>query len=204
MDRTTGKLEGLLALPAISMVVFLFLALIPKIDPRKLNIDQSAKAYLASGVVFGGIMLMLQILVVLAALGHNVNTTAVITAASGVMFIITGNLRDVYHHRQLHRQGPQQFHLWYAHTMDSFQRSIVEQAPSTNGQTIDGMGLDRAGPRSNRKPWTCTNLYRSRPLFHRRIVLYLLIHNMAERSSNPTSLISNTGSSQGSGTRQEF
>ena len=91
MDRTTGKLEGLLALPAISMVVFLFLALIPKIDPRKLNIDQSAKAYLASGVVFGGIMLMLQILVVLAALGHNVNTTAVITAASGVMFIITGN-----------------------------------------------------------------------------------------------------------------
>ena len=91
VDRTTGKVEGLLALPAFSIVMFLLLALIPKFDPRKLNIEQSAKAYLASGVVFGGIMLMLQSIVVLAALGHNVNTTAVSTAAAGVMFIIMGN-----------------------------------------------------------------------------------------------------------------
>ena len=36
-------------------------------------------------------MLMLQIFIVLASMGYNVNTTAVMTAAAGVMFIVTGN-----------------------------------------------------------------------------------------------------------------
>lgn len=91
VDRTTGKVEGFLALPAVSMAIFFLLAWIPKIEPRKMNIEQSAKAYLASGVVFGGLMLMLQIFIVLASMGYNVNTTAVMTAAAGVMFIVMGN-----------------------------------------------------------------------------------------------------------------
>jgi hypothetical protein len=68
IDRTTGKVEGLLALPAISMATFCFLSLIPKIEPSKLETAHSAKVFLATGVVFGAVMLSLQILVVAAAL----------------------------------------------------------------------------------------------------------------------------------------
>lgn len=91
VDRTTGKAEGLLLFPAISLVVFFLLSLVPKIEPRKLNIDQSAKAYLATGFVFGGILLLLQILIVLTALGYDVDTPRLLTAALGLMFIVTGN-----------------------------------------------------------------------------------------------------------------
>ena len=91
VDRTTGKAEGLLLLPAISMVAFILLSLIPKLEPRRGNVERSAKAYLATGVVFGGIMLTVHSLVVLASLGYSVNTTAVLTAAIGVMLIVMGN-----------------------------------------------------------------------------------------------------------------
>ena len=78
-------------LPAISMVAFILLSLIPKLEPRRGNVERSAKAYLATGVVFGGIMLTVHSLVVLASLGYSVNTTAVLTAAIGVMLIVMGN-----------------------------------------------------------------------------------------------------------------
>lgn len=91
VDRYGSKAEGLLLLPAISMGMFALLALIPKIEPRKLNIEQSAKAYLATGVILGGFMLLVHGTAVAAALGSTINTSVVVTAALGVLFIVIGN-----------------------------------------------------------------------------------------------------------------
>ena len=91
VDGTAGKVEAFLLLPAISLVAFLLLSLVPKLAPRRSHVEQSAKAYLAIGVIFGGIMLTLHSLVVLASLGYAVNISTTLTAAVGVMLIVMGN-----------------------------------------------------------------------------------------------------------------
>jgi len=92
VDRYAGKIEGLLFLPAISVGLFLLLALIPKIEPRKLNMQQSAKAYTAVAVIAGLIMMLIHVMTVATALGFKVAFAAVLTAAVGLLFIVMGNV----------------------------------------------------------------------------------------------------------------
>ena len=91
VDRYAGKAEGLLLLPAVAVGLFALLTLILKIEPRKLNLEQSATAYTATGICLGGILLLLHVMVVAVALGFKVNAVVVIAAATGVLFMVIGN-----------------------------------------------------------------------------------------------------------------
>ena len=91
VDRYAGKAEGLLLLPAISIGIFALLILILKIEPRKLNLSPSTKAFTAMGACVGGILFLTQAVVVAVAFGLEVNAVAVITAATGALMIVIGN-----------------------------------------------------------------------------------------------------------------
>ena len=91
VDRYTSKLEGLLLLPLVSAGLFAFFILIAKIEPRIQNLKQSAKAFTAVSVCVGGILLLIHATTVAVASGLELNTTTVVAAALGGLFVVTGN-----------------------------------------------------------------------------------------------------------------
>ncbi|MEZ4712435.1 MAG: SdpI family protein [Caldilineaceae bacterium] len=91
VDRYGGKLEGLLLLPAITLLVVLLLAFIPRIDPRGQNIMRSAKAYKSIWAIMLLFMLAIYLISILAAFGWIINMGRIIGPALGVLFIVMGN-----------------------------------------------------------------------------------------------------------------
>ena len=91
VDRYGGKAEGLLLIPGIGVLLTLLLAFLPRIDPRRANLAQSQKSYIA---IWGGtlaLLLVVQILIVSAALGNPVDIGGIIPVAVGILFIVIGN-----------------------------------------------------------------------------------------------------------------
>jgi len=91
IDGYAAKWVGLLAMPALTVGLVALLALIPRIEPRRDHLRRSWTAYLATCVavlVFTGII---HGVVVLAALGNDVDITAIVLIALGAMFIVIGN-----------------------------------------------------------------------------------------------------------------
>lgn len=96
-DRYGGKAEALLAVPAITLVTALLLAVAPKMEPRRAHLEQSGTAYVT---VWIAIILELAVLhgaLVLSALGYAVNVAAVIMGGVGLLFMVIGRvLGDVH------------------------------------------------------------------------------------------------------------
>ncbi len=90
-DRYGGKFEGLLLLPLISVGVVALLAVIPRIDPKRINIERSGKAY---GMVMIGTMFFMTLIYItttLTTLGYNLSLNRILPVGMGVMFMIIGN-----------------------------------------------------------------------------------------------------------------
>jgi len=82
---------ALLLLPILALAVALLLAAIPQIEPRRLNLAQSGKPYLAA---WTGIMVVLagaQLLIVLAAVGRPANSVTIASLLVGGLLIVIGN-----------------------------------------------------------------------------------------------------------------
>jgi uncharacterized membrane protein len=90
-DRYGGKFEGLLLMPLIGAGVIALLAVIPRIDPKRINIERSGKAY---GMTMIGTILFLTLLYVtttLTTLGYPLSLNRILPIGMGVMFMIIGN-----------------------------------------------------------------------------------------------------------------
>lgn len=90
-DGYGSKFEGLFLLPLISAGTVGLMAVVPRIDPKKMNIAQSRIAYFATWV--GVLMLMLAIHVgaILTMLGRAVNMSIIVGFVVGIMFMLMGN-----------------------------------------------------------------------------------------------------------------
>jgi uncharacterized membrane protein len=91
VDRYGGKFEGLFLLPLVTLGLYILLMLLPLIDPGRLNYQNFRKAYNAIRIVLVLFMALIFSMSILAAFGYEGNTTTVVLAAMGAMFIVLGN-----------------------------------------------------------------------------------------------------------------
>jgi len=90
-DGWADKTVGLLLLPLVAGGVAVLLTIIPRIEPRRTNIERSAKAY---GAIWIGVMALLgglHVLAVSVAMGAAVDITRLLFVGMGVLFIVIGN-----------------------------------------------------------------------------------------------------------------
>lgn len=90
-DGYSSKAFGLLILPLAALAEAGLFLLIAKIEPRKRNIQLSAKAYTMIWVASLALSLVVHTFLVLAAVGQKMGINTVIPVALGGLFIIIGN-----------------------------------------------------------------------------------------------------------------
>lgn len=87
-DRTVG----LFLIPVLSVAMVALFWVIPRIEPRRANLERSARAY---GAIWIGVIVLLgglQVLTVISALGHtDVDVTRLVFAGTGALFVVMGN-----------------------------------------------------------------------------------------------------------------
>jgi uncharacterized membrane protein len=91
VDRYGGKFVGLMLIPLITAGVYLLLILLPLFDPGRRNYQSFAGAYNAIRVSIVAFMTVVDVVIVLVALGNKVDVTAVIAIATGAMLVVLGN-----------------------------------------------------------------------------------------------------------------
>ena len=91
VDGYGPKWVGLLGLPAVALAIVGLLAVIPRFEPRRANLERSSTAYVAIALTVVGLFAVLHVVAVMAALGSDINTTTVALAGTGVLFVVMGN-----------------------------------------------------------------------------------------------------------------
>ena len=91
VDGHGPKWVGLLGLPAVALAIVGLLAVIPRFEPRRANLERSSTAYVAIALTVVGVFAVLHVVAVMAALGSDINTTTVALAGTGVLFVVMGN-----------------------------------------------------------------------------------------------------------------
>jgi uncharacterized membrane protein len=89
-DRYGGTFEGLLVIPIIAAVLTVVLALAPRLDPRRLNLEASANAYLAICLATLLLMGLVHAVVIFSTLGLLNNGASLILAGVGALFVVIG------------------------------------------------------------------------------------------------------------------
>lgn len=90
-DRYGGKMEGLLVMPLIAAAIIGVFAVIPRIEPRKLNLAQSRTALFALWIAMLALFTAIHAALVATALGHKVDMNLIVPLCVGGLFIIMGN-----------------------------------------------------------------------------------------------------------------
>ncbi len=91
VDNYASKPVGLLLSPGLIVALTLLLAIVPRIEPRLENLQQSQKAY---RIVWGGVLVMmlaLHLITISAALGHEENVPMLMAFLMGALFMAIGN-----------------------------------------------------------------------------------------------------------------
>jgi uncharacterized membrane protein len=91
VDGWADKTVGLLLLPALTAGVAIMFAVIPRIEPRRQNLERSATAYRAIWIGVMLLLLGLQVLAVAAAMGAQFDMTRLVFVGTGALFIVIGN-----------------------------------------------------------------------------------------------------------------
>jgi uncharacterized membrane protein len=86
-----GKLQGLFITVALFPLVAGLLALVPRIEPRKVNLTRSARAFRATIYAVIVFFVALHVLIVVTAFGHAVDVNRVIPLAVGLLLVVVGN-----------------------------------------------------------------------------------------------------------------
>jgi uncharacterized membrane protein len=90
-DGYASKEVALLALPILAVLIAVLLAVIPQFEPRRLNLAQSGKAYLAAWIGTLVVLAGAQVLLVLAAVGRPANVVTIASLLAGGLLIVVGN-----------------------------------------------------------------------------------------------------------------
>lgn len=91
VDQYGGKAEALLFMPALVAGCIAFLAALPWLEPRRLNITRSRKAYQAIWLAIVVMLGVCHCLMVMGALGITFNMNRIMPALIGAMLIVIGN-----------------------------------------------------------------------------------------------------------------
>jgi uncharacterized membrane protein len=90
-DGFGPKWLGLLGLPLVGAGILALFALLPRIEPRRQNLERSATAYVGTGIAAVAFMGVLHVVAVMAALGDEANVVRVVELGTGVLFVVIGN-----------------------------------------------------------------------------------------------------------------
>jgi len=91
VDNYASKPVGLLMGPVMVIFLTLLLIFIPRMEPRKENLEQSQKAF---QTVIGGILIFfagLHLITILAVLGYEANIASMMAFLLGALFMAIGN-----------------------------------------------------------------------------------------------------------------
>jgi uncharacterized membrane protein len=144
-DRYGGKFEGLLLLPLISLGIYLFLLLLPRIDPRGGRYQRFAGAYLVIRTVLISFFVVVYVVGVLWARGVTVDIMMIMSLAMGLLFMVIGNYMG--------KLRPN----WFAGIRTPWTLSSVESWNKTHrlgGKLFIAVGLIMAFTSLFQKPWT--------------------------------------------------
>jgi uncharacterized membrane protein len=90
-DDWADKTVGLFLMPALTAIVAFVLAVIPRFEPRRSNLERSGKAY---GAVWIGTMVLLgglHLVAISVAMGAVLDLTRIVMVGTGLLFIVIGN-----------------------------------------------------------------------------------------------------------------
>ncbi|MFB3787946.1 MAG: SdpI family protein [bacterium] len=90
-DRYGSKFEGLLSIPLVSCILFALFLAIPWLEPRRMNLERSQKAYKAIIIGLFLFMLVLQGTMVFSALGYPFGMSQIVPTGVGLLFLLIGN-----------------------------------------------------------------------------------------------------------------
>lgn len=90
-DVFADKTIGLFLLPLVIAGTASLLAVIPRFEPRRANLERSAKAYGATWIAAITLLALVDVLAVAAALGAEFDMTRVVMIGTGGLFIVIGN-----------------------------------------------------------------------------------------------------------------
>jgi uncharacterized membrane protein len=90
-DRFGSKLEALSAMPTVLVVMTLLLYVLPWLDPRRANIEASAKFWNAIAICVSVMLAYIHVLLALAATGIVIPTASAVVPAINILFIVLGN-----------------------------------------------------------------------------------------------------------------
>ncbi|CKG35484.1 hemolysis inducing protein [Streptococcus pneumoniae] len=91
VDGYSSKLYGMVSMIGIMIVLYIFLNVLPKIDPKKANYEKFSKAFM---MMNNGILLLLfvgNIDIITSGLGYNLFINRVPELLVGILFIVIGN-----------------------------------------------------------------------------------------------------------------
>lgn len=87
-----GGRGSLFLLPAVVLFLTLLFAVLPHIEPRRLNLRRSANAYRTVWIAVVGFMTVIQAAIVATALGHSLPVGRVAMGGVGVLFLVLGSV----------------------------------------------------------------------------------------------------------------
>jgi uncharacterized membrane protein len=90
-DRFGSKLEALAAMPIVLVMMTLLLYVLPWLDPRRANVEASAKFWNAIAIGVTLLLAYIHVLLVLTATGTAIKMASAIVPAINVLFILLGN-----------------------------------------------------------------------------------------------------------------
>jgi uncharacterized membrane protein len=91
VDGYGGRFMGLLLLPLIAAGLYPLFLVLPRLDPGQQNYEGFAKVYSIIRNTLMGFLCVLHGATTLAALGHRIDMSRVISLAMGVLFVVLGN-----------------------------------------------------------------------------------------------------------------
>lgn len=91
-DGYASKEFALLFTPVLTSGVAALLYFLPRFEPRAQNLARSGPAYVQVCVAVLAVMVTVQLMVVLAAVGSPLDITLVLSVVTGVLFIVIGNV----------------------------------------------------------------------------------------------------------------
>jgi len=92
VDRYGGKFEALLGIPLVTLVVYLLMLFLPRVDPGKPNYERFLSTYTVIRCVIVVFMCFVYGMLLLTAYGYAVSVSTVVPLAVGGLFIVLGNL----------------------------------------------------------------------------------------------------------------
>lgn len=91
VDRYGSRLEGLIGIPLVTLGVSALLAFLPRVEPRRRHLEQSAKAYHALWVLVLVVLGVVHAAVLFTGVGRAVPVGTLVPGLMGLLLVVMGN-----------------------------------------------------------------------------------------------------------------